>query len=313
ARRGVRRGATTLRGHGPARARPPRWGAVRHASPAGGPPPLTAMKTGSGSGTVTSSPPGISCGTSCSATYAPGTDVTLSATPAAGSSFAGWTGACTGTGSCQVSMDAARSVTATFNTTAYRSLSIGVVSLAEGISGFRTAAFAVKLSAAATTSVTVKYATANGSAVAGSDYTAASGTLTFAPGETSKTVSVSVHGDTTIEADETFKVVLSGASVPISRSVGTATIRNDDFPALSVADVPGRQGNAPGGSPVFPVTPPAPPPQTVSAHSAPANGTAKAGSDYPATAGNLTFPPGTTSRTVAVAIVGDAGLEPDET
>jgi hypothetical protein len=79
---------------------------------------LTAAKAGTGSGTVTSSPTGVSCGTDCSQGYASGTVVTLSRTAAAGSSFLGWSGACSGTGSCQVTMSAARSVTASFGLTA---------------------------------------------------------------------------------------------------------------------------------------------------------------------------------------------------
>ncbi len=79
---------------------------------------LTVAKAGTGSGTVTSSPAGISCGSDCSESYSSGTSVTLTAAPAAGSAFGGWSGACTGTGTCGVAMTAARSVTATFNTTA---------------------------------------------------------------------------------------------------------------------------------------------------------------------------------------------------
>jgi hypothetical protein len=79
--------------------------------------PLTVTKAGPGSGTVTSSPAGINCGTDCSESYASGTNVTLTAAPAAGSTFAGWSGACSGTGTCAVAMSAARSVTATFNAT----------------------------------------------------------------------------------------------------------------------------------------------------------------------------------------------------
>ena len=75
---------------------------------------LSVVKAGSGSGTVTSTPTGINCGTDCSEAYTSGTSVTLTATPAAGSTFTGWSGACTGTGSCVVSMSQARSVTATF-------------------------------------------------------------------------------------------------------------------------------------------------------------------------------------------------------
>jgi beta-glucanase (GH16 family) len=77
---------------------------------------LTVSKAGTGSGTVTSSPAGISCGSTCSASYASGTAVTLTAAAASGSTFAGWSGACTGTGTCSTTMSAARAVTATFNT-----------------------------------------------------------------------------------------------------------------------------------------------------------------------------------------------------
>ena len=76
---------------------------------------LTVTKTGTGSGLVASSPPGIDCGTTCSATYDSGTGVTLTATPGFGSLFAGWSGcdAVSGT-TCTVTMNAARSVTANF-------------------------------------------------------------------------------------------------------------------------------------------------------------------------------------------------------
>ncbi|MET0534838.1 MAG: cellulase family glycosylhydrolase [Steroidobacter sp.] len=77
---------------------------------------LSLTKAGTGSGTVTSSPSGINCGSTCSASYASGTSVTLTATAASGSTFAGWSGACSGTSTCSVSMTAARAVTATFNT-----------------------------------------------------------------------------------------------------------------------------------------------------------------------------------------------------
>ncbi len=76
---------------------------------------LTVTEAGSGAGTVTSSPAGISCPGSCSHSYIAGTHVKLSATPAAGSLFAGWSGAgCSGTGTCTVTMSANQSVTATF-------------------------------------------------------------------------------------------------------------------------------------------------------------------------------------------------------
>ena len=77
---------------------------------------LSVTRAGTGSGSVASSPAGITCGATCSAAYAHGTVVTLTATPAAGSTFTGWSGACSGTGTCQVTMTEARNVTATFGT-----------------------------------------------------------------------------------------------------------------------------------------------------------------------------------------------------
>ena len=77
---------------------------------------LTVTKSGTGGGTVTSSVPGINCGSTCVASYAGDTLVTLSASPISGSSFIGWTGNCTGTGVCIVTMNTARTVNAQFNT-----------------------------------------------------------------------------------------------------------------------------------------------------------------------------------------------------
>jgi subtilisin family serine protease/NOL1/NOP2/fmu family ribosome biogenesis protein len=80
---------------------------------------LTVSKAGTGSGSVTSSPAGINCGATCAASYVSGQQVTLQASAAAGSIFAGWSGACAGTGICTVTMTANRAVTATFNPTTF--------------------------------------------------------------------------------------------------------------------------------------------------------------------------------------------------
>ncbi len=76
---------------------------------------VSVAKTGAGTGTVTSSPTGINCGATCSASFNAGASVTLDATASAGSIFTGWSGACTGTGTCVVTIDAAKSVTAIFD------------------------------------------------------------------------------------------------------------------------------------------------------------------------------------------------------
>jgi hypothetical protein len=85
---------------------------------------LSVSTSGSGSGSVTSSPAGIDCGSTCSASFGQGTVVTLTATPAAGSTFSGWAGACSGAGSCQVKMSAAESVTATFDPVPHLTLTV---------------------------------------------------------------------------------------------------------------------------------------------------------------------------------------------
>ena len=109
------------------------------------------------------------------------------------------------------------------------SLSIADASVLEGDTGTKTVALTVTLSAASATPVTVAFATADGTAKAGSDYTAASGVLTFAPGETKKTVSLTIQGDKEVEPDEVFTLKLSGPSgAMLSRSSATVTILADD-------------------------------------------------------------------------------------
>ncbi|MFC6920217.1 InlB B-repeat-containing protein [Meiothermus taiwanensis] len=85
---------------------------------------LTINKSGAGSGSVSSTPAGISCGSTCEFAFADGASVTLTPTPAAGSVFAGWGGACSGTGSCTVTMSSAQTVTATFNTAPTQALTV---------------------------------------------------------------------------------------------------------------------------------------------------------------------------------------------
>jgi len=113
--------------------------------------------------------------------------------------------------------------------TALPTLSIGNVSLLEGNSGTTAFNFNVTLSAPSTGTVTVQYATGNGTATTGSDYTTTSGTLTFAPGQTQQTVTVLVTGDTGYESNETFTVSLSAPSnATLGAAQGVGTIQNDD-------------------------------------------------------------------------------------
>ncbi len=111
----------------------------------GAPLPTNPTLTVNRRGTVTSSPAGIDCGSDCTEAYALGTVVNLTASPAIGSIFAGWTGACSGSGTCAVTMDAGRSVTAAFSA---QTLSIDDVATVETDSGTTTLSFAVTLESA---------------------------------------------------------------------------------------------------------------------------------------------------------------------
>ena len=93
--------------------------------------------------------------------------------------------------------------------------------MTEGNTGTTTASFTVTLSAAATSTVTVDYSTANGTATPGTDSRPQSGTLTFTAGQTTKTIAVVVNGDTTVEPNETFTVTLSSPTgATIARAPG---------------------------------------------------------------------------------------------
>ncbi|MEQ8536294.1 MAG: glycoside hydrolase family 9 protein [Coleofasciculus sp. D1-CHI-01] len=198
-------------------------------------------------------------------------------------------------------------------------LSINDVSLTEGNSGTKNATFTVNLSDASTQSVSVNYATANDTAIAGSDYTAKSGTLNFSPGQTSKTFTVPIIGDTLDEANETFKVNLSqanNATIADGQGVGTIIDNDDSTPVLSqlsINDVSVTEGDSGTKNATFTVNLSAASTQSVSVNYATANDTAIAGSDYTAKSGTLSFNPGQTSKTFSVPILGDTTVEGDET
>ena len=194
-------------------------------------------------------------------------------------------------------------------------LSINDVNIAEGNTGTTLAVFTVTLSAASNQTVTVDYATADGTAAAPGDYTATSGTLTFAPGVTSRTVSVAVQGDTRNEANETFFVNLSAPSnATIADGQGRGTILDNDttLPTLSINNVNVTEGSTGTTSAVFTVTLSVASGRTVTVNYATASGTATAPGDYTAKSGTLTFNPGITSQTLAVSVVSDTVKEKTE-
>jgi hypothetical protein len=193
-------------------------------------------------------------------------------------------------------------------------LSVGDATLVEGNEGTRYALVRVTLDAPSNKTVTVNYATANGTATAGSDYAAVSGKLTFAAGETARTVAVPVFGDRAFEPDETFVVNLSGAKgARIADGQGVVRII-DDEPRLSVGDAAGTvvyaaDGTTAGTTLTFTVSLATAYDQAVTVNYATADGTATAGVDYLAAAGTLTFAPGETTKTVTIQVLGnDAGV-----
>lgn len=117
-------------------------------------------------------------------------------------------------------------------------LAINDVTITEGNAGNTAANFTVTLSAAATGTITVPYSTSPSSATAGNDYLASSGTLTFAPGERTKTIAIAVVGDGQYEADETFQVQLgTPTGAMLGQARGAGTIRNDDAAPAPTGDV----------------------------------------------------------------------------
>jgi hypothetical protein len=188
-------------------------------------------------------------------------------------------------------------------------ISVGNASASEGSS----VDFTVQLSHRSFETVTVDYATSHGTAGA-ADYSAATGTLVFAAGETSKTVSVTTTADSNLEANETFTLTLSGGGNYTSAGstlTANGTITNDDSnPTISIADASATEGSAI----TFTVTLSALSNQTITVDYATSNGTATTGdSDYSSTTGTLTFAAGDSSKTITVNTTADTKFEVNET
>ena len=197
---------------------------------------------------------------------------------------------------------------------------VGHIAVTEGNTGARAATFTVALSVAYPGTVTVNYATYDSTAGAGeysADYQAVSGTLTFAPGETSKTIAVQVNGDRRGEWDETFGIILSSptnGTIAAGRYYGLCTIR-DDEPRISIGDVTRAEGKK-GQTTLFTftVTLSAAYDQPVTMSFRTVNGTATTSNgDYVAKTGTLTFAPGETTKTITIEVKGDSKREVDET
>jgi hypothetical protein len=193
------------------------------------------------------------------------------------------------------------------------SLRIHDVTVVEGNSGTVAAVFPVTLSAASDRDVTVWYATADGTATAGSDHEARSGQLTIPAGQTSATIVVPVYGDRIAEVDETFSVRLTDpTNAVIGYGTGTATIV-DDEPRIFAGGAQVIEGNSGTSSALFTVNLSAAYDQPITVAYATADGTATAGSDYQAASGTLIIPAGQTTGTITVLVNGDRLGEANET
>jgi ELWxxDGT repeat protein len=184
-------------------------------------------------------------------------------------------------------------------------LSVSSPSLSESTGGTQLAAFTVALSKTLPNTVTVEYSTGALSATPGADFKPLTGTLTFNPGELSKSINVEVITDSLNEDDETFSLALSnpvGAAIdPGLGALGTATIVNDDpLPALSIADLSVSEG---AGQATLSVSLSAASGRTVAVSFNTTDSSAFAPVDYSAQSGTLTFLPGQTLNQIVVPLV----------
>ncbi|MFC0168152.1 Calx-beta domain-containing protein [Pseudoduganella danionis] len=182
-----------------------------------------------------------------------------------------------------------------------------------------TATFTVLLDKATSAGFAVTYSTADGTAIAGSDYSATSGTLNFIAGETAKTITVPLINDAQLEGDEFFNLVLTGVSgaasnvVQLGDNVAQATIIHNDqtpvaTPVLNVAPVAGGEGD---GYVDFVVTLNGAGANEVSVYFS-TSGESAGYSDYDSLSGNLVFAPGVTSQVVRVPVADDKLVEGTE-
>ena len=206
-------------------------------------------------------------------------------------------------------------------------LSVDSPSVTEGDSGSTDLTFTVSLSAASGREVRLGYAIypGDGTATSGTDYTAIDGFqfLTFAPGETSKTFTVEVLGDTDPEADETVGVRLAAGPVNaiIGDGTGVGTITDDDLALLKTGPASVTEGDSGSTNLTFTLTLVAQSGSTAASgktvtvdYADTGRGTATSGTDYTAlAAGTVTFSPGDTSETITVSVTGDPVVERHET
>ena len=198
-------------------------------------------------------------------------------------------------------------------------INIADVTMTEGDEGEQYFSFTVWLSAPSYQTVSVSYATQDGTAtVADGDYQSAAWVLDFVPGTTTNVITIRVYGDRKYEPDEWFFVTLSepeGAVLNPDKSAGVGTIRNDDpLPKIYIDDVSQAEGHSGSSAMVFTVELSNPSYQTVTVSFLTNDATATvADGDYEPAGGTLVFEPGQTEKTITVWVYGDQKVELDET
>jgi hypothetical protein len=206
------------------------------------------------------------------------------------------------------------SFTVNYTTPTIAQISIKDTQIIEGDDGKKQAKFTVSLNTKVNQKVEVNYATSDGTAKAGEDYKRTNGKLTFQPGETSKTVNVPVFGDTKLEGNETFKLLLSQPqNAQLGKKQAIGSITNDDLAQISIKDTQIIEGDDGKKQAKFTVSLNTKVNQKVEVSYATSDGTAKLGEDYQRTNGKLTFKPNQTQKTIIVPILGDTLDEDNET
>jgi Calx-beta domain len=202
--------------------------------------------------------------------------------------------------------------TITDNETQPALINIGSATIREGDGNARALKLAVTLNKPATTAITVRYQTVDGSATAGTDFKAKSGTLTFRAKAVSAVISLSINGDTDTETDEQFTVKLSTpAGGLLGNDVGTVTILNDDGPSATgveatVSDAVAYEGGGGKRSKMsFTVSLSKRPGTPVTINYTTVADTATAGTDFKVKSGTLTFKTTNVAKVVTISITAD--------
>jgi chitinase len=194
-----------------------------------------------------------------------------------------------------------------------QTLRINDAARAEGQSGTSPLTFTLTLSSKSAGPVTVRYATANGTAQASQDYPAARGQMTFAQGQTSKTLAIAVTGDLARDGNKVLFVNLTQATgANLADAQGQGMILNDDGPVLAIGDVTLAEGHSGTRTANFRVGLSLASTSPVTVKYATANGTAQAGSDYVAKSGSLTIAAGQRVQSVGVLVRVDRVKEGSE-